>query len=132
MISARRQACWIVGAVAAIAVLGVGALSPAGESDEKLLVAKEGLAPVASTSVQAMVIPLRATSGQPASPVAHRISAQARDLLREVGTRVKSTRQSAPSDAQETPLTFEELSELDRRLDQASLSYWNRQLNPAH
>ena len=42
MISVQTHTGWIVGAVAAMAVLGVGALSPAVESHEELLVAKEG------------------------------------------------------------------------------------------
>lgn len=131
MISVRTHTGWIVGTVAAMAVLGVGAQSPAWESDEKLPVAKEDSVLVASTSFQKVMIPPRTSRGYVASPVAHRVSAQARGALHKVDT-VRSSRKSAPSHAQEAPLTLEELRQLERRLDSASLSYWNTQLNPTH
>lgn len=130
MISVRTHAGWIVGTVAAMAVLGVGALSPAGESDGKLLVAKQGSVLVVSTSVPMVVISPLTFRGQPAHLVTHRASAQAGGVLHEVDTLVKPSRKSARSHAQEAPFTFEELRELERHLDYASLSYWNRQLNP--
>ncbi len=132
MISVQTHTGWIVGTVAAMAVLGVGALSPAVESHEKLVVAKEGPVLVASPSVQTVVIPPLISRGQSASPVVHRVSARTGGLSHKVGTVAKSTRKSAPSHTQEAPLTLEELRELERHLDLASLSYWNRELNPTH
>ena len=130
MIAVQTPTGWIVGAVAAMAVLGVGALSPAVESHEELLVAKEGPVLVASPSVQTVVIPPLISPGQSAGPVVHRVSAQTGGLSHKVGTVAKSARKSSPSHTQDAPLTLEELRELERHLDQASISYWNTQLNP--
>ena len=73
MISVQTHTGWIVGAVAAMAVLGVGALSPAVESHEELLVAKEGPVLVASPPVQTVVIPPLKPPGQSAGPVGRRV-----------------------------------------------------------
>ncbi len=132
MISVQTHTGWIVGAVAAMAVLGVGVLSPAVESHEELLVAKEGPVLVASPPVQTVVIPPLISPGQSASPVVNRVSGRTGGLSHEVDTRVKPSRKSAPSHTQDAPLTLEELRELERHLDQASISYWNRELNPPH
>lgn len=132
MISVQTHTGWMVGTVAAMAVLGIGTLSPAVELGEALPVAKQSSVLVASTSVQTAAIPPLISPSQPASPVAHRVAARTGGLSHKVGRVAKSTRKSAPSHPQEAPLTLEELRELERHLDLASRSYWNRELNPPH
>lgn len=132
MISVRTRTGWIIGAAAAMVVLGMGALLSAGELDDRLLVTKHGAVLVPSTSVPIVVISPRTSRDQSAGPVEHKISAQTGGVLHEVDSPVKPSRKSVRSHAQEASLTFEELRELEQRLDHASLSYWNTQINPTH
>ncbi len=121
MSSVRIHICWLAGIVVAMVVLGAVAPSPATETGEKV--------PVASTTIQKVRSFPRTASGQVAGASAFRVTQQSSRRLDRVDL-VKASRQSAPSHIQNASLTFEELGQLERRLNNASRTYWDAQLNP--